>query len=615
SSIKYEKELGIDNNKYLDDKRLPDEPLNDKPLLDEPLPDKHLPDELLNDKRLPDEPLNDKPLFDEPLNDKPLLDEPLPDKPLPDEPLHDTLPLKPKHKEDFYLIHIRDTSGDSYNKKKRHVISDNVEAAIYEIHNLIVSNMNTYENITILEEMEEMDKHLRKRKIEEYSKKYGESSYIYPIANINEKTIAFSYLTGNIVEDILTFPDIIDVEKRMVYEPEERSFFFNEDIITNYTKWDHVDVRPNAPLHLSLISQGKYDSHFISKYDTNYYSPYSAGEGINVFIFDNGFNFNHPNFSNTNTRTVRCLLRVNKGKLTTISGKTCVNNSSNSHGTKIATILGGVYDGVAKNANIYGIEMTEYSTENIDAALEYIRDNYFKRNKSIFNFSFGGFYDNQGRGTFKSEQEFISQMSSMGAVFVASAGNKNQLVKSYNSIHLPSQLNNVISVGGVASKDFNDVKSKIQKAPNSNYGEGIDIFAPYTVKISIRDKNNNLINNSDFSGTSFSTPIVSGVAALVMSEHSNISFDTESMLEYLTMIGQKDVISNLSKNTKNLFLNNGKHIVYSMDNVYYGCGIYAGLSTCGSNCCSSSGYCYKSNSSYCKISQGCQAEFGYCSKS
>jgi len=620
-----------DENEGFIDKPLP-LPLNDE---NEGIAEKPLPIPLIDEN----EDIINRPILPLPLNgdsegmvnetltipvhdeNEDIIYEPLP---LPEEPigkplllpLHEGPPDKPvppheDFKENFYLIHIKDTSGSNHNKKRQE-ISYNVEAAIYEIHNLIVNKMNTYENITILEEMEEMDQHLRKRNIEEYSKKYGESSYIYPIANIDERTVAFAYLSKDVLEEVVTISDVVYVEERMVYQPEESTYYSYNDI-SDYTHWKNVGVSANAPLHLSLISQGKYSSNFIGKYDTNYYYPESAGKGVDVFIFDNGFNFNHSNFSNTKDRTVRCLLRANKGKITKISGNSCLNNNSNNHGTKIATVLGGYYDGIAKKANIYGIEMTEYSTENIDAALEYIRDHYFNNpNKSIFNLSFGAFYDTQGSEEYKAEQILINQLSNKGAVFVSSAGNNNSPVKSTNSIHLPSQLNNVITVGGIASKDLNDVKSYLKKAPNSNYGEGVDIFAPYTVKLSFRDRNGKLVDKTDCSGTSFSAPIISGVSALIMSENPNKEFDTETMIDYLNNIGQKDAISSLPKYTKNLFVNNGKHIVYSMNSVYYGCGITSGLSTCGSNCCSSNGYCYKSNSSYCTISKGCQSSFGYC---
>ncbi|ORX52633.1 subtilisin-like protein [Piromyces finnis] len=615
--------FGVETEEPLKEKPInnhePMEPLN----INEPLGplNNHEPIEPLNHHE-PMEPFNDiGPI--EPLN----INEPL--EPFNDigpmEPLKPLLndngpidPLRAKYEEYYYLIHVNDTSDEiSYKKKKRQIISSNAEAAISEIHNLIVSNFDTYQNITLLEELNQSDSYLRKRDPKHHLENYGESSFVYPIANVNGKTILFSYLTGNLLETVLTLPNIIGFEKRVVFQPEDSSTtYYKASDITSQTKWNDVNVSASSPLHLSLISQGKYNSQLIGKYDTNYYYPKSGGKGIDIFIFDNGFNFNHPNFSNTDSRTVRCLIKVDKGKVSSISGKTCLNNnSSNDHGTKVATILGGLYDGVAKNANLYGIEMTEYSTENINAALTYIKSNKMRSNKSVFNFSYGGFYNSKACEDFKSQQELINSMVNKGAVFVASAGNNNALVSDTTNdrYHMPSQLNNVISVGGVASKELNDISSSLKRADKSNYGNGIDIFAPYTVKLSYRTRDSKDVSYTG-SGTSLSSPIVAGVSALVMAENSTMYFDTNTMIDYLTKIGQKDRISNLPSNTKNLFVNNGKKIVYSMNNVYYGCGINSGLKSCGSSkCCSDDGYCYKSSSSYCKTSQGCQINYGYCS--
>jgi len=600
----------------------PEEPFPENLVDNDEQPPFH--DDIIND----DEP----PFHDDIIND---VEPPFHDNDhIPPSPLPGHLPEKllevpepPKPEERFYLIHVSDYDSDSgdyfgdYNStsestnnnyRKRQEITNNVEAAISEIHNLIVSNYDTYQNITILEEMDEYNKSLRKRHPEDHINQYGESSFVYPVANVNGKTILFSYLTGNLLETVMTLPNIVDYEERIVYHEEDGSYYKNSDII-NYTNWSSVGVTTNAPNHLSMISQGKYDSDLIGKYDTNYYYPQSAGKGIDVYIFDNGFNFNHPNFSNTSSRTAKCILKVEKGKLTKLNSKTCYNKNSNDHGTKVATIVGGIYDGVAKNANLYGVEMSEYSTENMDAALSYIYSNMFRANKSVINFSFGGFYSAEGRKIFKSQQELINKFISKGAVFVASSGNTNALV--YNSAtgtaHMPSQLNNVISVGGVASKETKDFSYNLKKADKSNYGNGIDIFAPYTVKITYYTKDNKEIS-SNSSGTSFSSPIVAGVSSLIMGENTSTFFDTETMIEYLNKIGQKDRITNLTSNTKNLFLNNGKHIVYSMNKVYKGCGIHSGLEGCGKYCCLDDGYCYQTSNSFCKTSNGCQKDFGYC---
>eukprot|EP00833_Pecoramyces_ruminatium_P013838 jgi/Orpsp1_1/1187870/evm.model.d7180000060818.1 len=75
--------------------------------------------------------------------------------------------------------------------------------------------------------------------------------------------------------------------------------------ILNETQWSGVGVRENADIHLSLLSQRKFDGNSTTTYDKNYYYPSSAGKDIDIFIIDSGFNFRHPEFANKDERTVK----------------------------------------------------------------------------------------------------------------------------------------------------------------------------------------------------------------------------------------------------------------------------------------------------------------------
>ncbi|ORX52632.1 subtilisin-like protein [Piromyces finnis] len=516
--------------------------------------------------------------------------------------------------EGFYMIYIRDPSEENHNKKRQE-ISDNVEATINEIHNLIVGNFNTYKNVTVLEEMEE-ESNLRKRDDSENTEiDYGESPFIYPIANVNDKTILYSYLTGDLVDTIREFPDVLGFEKDFVYQAEAH---YSYNRVLKHTGWSDLLVRKETPFHLSSISQGEYSSKFVEEYDTSYYYPVTAGTDVDVFIFDQDFNFNHPNFSNTN-REARCLLSVDKSKVTEINSKICGNkDSSVNHGSKVAAVIAGTTDGVAKKANIYGINFKEFTAANEVAALQYIKKKYLRANKAIFNFSYGGYkYSSQVEGEYSSEQEIINSLAQVGAVFVASAGNDGTLVNDVKNdlYHLPSQFNNVISVGGVNSETSSNIQY-IYRAKLSNYGNGIDIFAPFDFSIAYRTMDDKTNMRSNPSGTSYSSAIVSGVAALFMGENIGKTFNTSIMLKnYLQKYGQENRVQNITYDTPGLFVNNGKLIVYSMNGVYNGCGIHAGESKCSDNkCCSILGYCQKYGTSSCKIDNGCQTLYGTCTK-
>ncbi|ORX52132.1 hypothetical protein BCR36DRAFT_228077, partial [Piromyces finnis] len=59
-----------------------------------------------------------------------------------------------------------------------------------------------------------------------------------------------------------------------------------------------VKIQKEAYNHLSLISQYKYDNNLVHLYDTNYYIPDSAGEGVDIYIIDRGINTMHLDFTN-----------------------------------------------------------------------------------------------------------------------------------------------------------------------------------------------------------------------------------------------------------------------------------------------------------------------------
>ena len=113
-----------------------------------------------------------------------------------------------------------------------------------------------------------------------------------------------------------------------------------------------------------------------------------------------------------------------------------------------------------------------------------------------------------GGGYSQAEQDIIDYANSKGALVVAAAGNDGVSESFY-----PASYQHVLSV---AATDQND-----KLAYFSNYGENIDVCAPGVSIYSTWQPN----NYTSGDGTSFSSPLAAGLAALVFSHFPNYTPD------------------------------------------------------------------------------------------
>lgn len=178
-------------------------------------------------------------------------------------------------------------------------------------------------------------------------------------------------------------------------------------------------------------------------------------------------------------------------------------SSGNGDGFAHGTHVSGIVSAATNNGT--GIASIGYNTKILpvkigrdsDGALVGFTDGIYYAIRSgvdIINMSLG---TTDNAATLRS---LIVQASAAGIVLVAAAGNDGD-----QTLHYPAAYSEVISVGATGQND--------QIAGYSNRGATINVMAPGTDIYSTLPEGNNTYGNS--SGTSMSTPLVSGLAALV----------------------------------------------------------------------------------------------------
>lgn len=154
--------------------------------------------------------------------------------------------------------------------------------------------------------------------------------------------------------------------------------------------------------------------------------------------------------------------------------------------------------------------------------------------KVVINMSLGR--DCQSSGVLQSEQDAINAAWNAGILIVASAGNDGN-----SNMQCPASADHVIAVSATTSSDT--------KASFSSYGSYIDLAAPGVGIVNLLGTSNVAGSfYTNWSGTSFSAPIVSGVAGLVWS--ANMS-KTNAQVEQIL----KDTAEDIGSST---FFGNGR---------------------------------------------------------
>lgn len=223
----------------------------------------------------------------------------------------------------------------------------------------------------------------------------------------------------------------------------------------------------------------------------NSYQPLGSGEGVDIYILDSGVRYDHGEFENR--AKYPGYDPTDNFEATSRRGLDC-----HGHGTHVASIAAGKTYGVARGANVYSVRVLDCTNAGpwsvVLDGLDYVTRVITERKRpAVVSMSLSG-------GFTRSVNEAIQTVHSRGITVVVAAG--NQFADACQ--RTPASSPYTITVGGSASGDG--------LYGFTNFGRCVDIFAPGS---NIQGADRVCTSCSKvISGTSMSTPMVSGVAAI-----------------------------------------------------------------------------------------------------
>jgi len=265
-----------------------------------------------------------------------------------------------------------------------------------------------------------------------------------------------------------------------------------------------------------------------------------TGKGVGVCVIDSGIH-SHEDLDG----------RIAGWKDMSTEGK-MENHDPFGHGTHVAGIIGGSgkasegrISGVAPDANLIGVRIT--SVSEAIKALQWAIDNKAQHGIKIINMSLGDY----AIKSYKDDPwaQAAEKAIDAGIIVIAAAGNEGPGAK---SISTPGTDPRVITVGAFDDRKTPQVDDDIiadfsSRGPTSvdNLSKpdllapGVNIFSTLAPGATLDMSDMPHIGTSylAISGTSMATPIVSGIAALLLSANPNLTHD--QIKEILTQTADK----------------------------------------------------------------------------
>ena len=244
------------------------------------------------------------------------------------------------------------------------------------------------------------------------------------------------------------------------------------------------------------------------------------GEGVHVAILDTGIN------SHRDLDVPEKILSSPDLESSNLQNS-AINNDLGGHGTMVTSVIKGKYNnayniaGIADKAKITSINVftrdqdgelyaTSFQTMN---AYEYLLKD--ENTPDIINCSYGGSGNNNG------EDDLLEQLAAKGCIILAANGNDGKSVNhpsnpsEYSPLSYPAAYPSTIGVGATdADGKVTDFSSKNTSVDVSAWGKYVTVVNP-----------NNKSGTSGANGTSFSSPVVAGIAACLKQQYPGLDKD------------------------------------------------------------------------------------------
>ncbi|KAF8662099.1 hypothetical protein AX16_001209 [Volvariella volvacea WC 439] len=255
---------------------------------------------------------------------------------------------------------------------------------------------------------------------------------------------------------------------------------------------DATVTQTDAPWGLGRISQdGRLANQNAAALTFTYTYDDVSVSGVDVYVVDTGIYTAHTQFGG----------RARWGA--TFGGY--ANADGHGHGTHCAGTVGGSQFGVAKTVNLIAVKVLSDSGSgswnDIISGLNWVLSQAQASGRpSIVSMSLGG-------GVNTAVDSAVTALTNGGVHVVVSAGNSN----TDSSNQSPARVPSAITVGASTIADA--------RASFSNYGPGVDVFAPGQSVISSWIGSPTATNS--ISGTSMACPHVAGLAAYLVAKEGN----------------------------------------------------------------------------------------------